>query len=104
MFALALLLATPADPQAIMDSLRAAREQYHECVVTQAVRLGEGNTETAETVLTAVASACRAHEGEVIAAYRRTPISQARVAALFARDEKAAQEDATAALLQARVK
>lgn len=102
---LALLLAQTAfyDPQAIMYDLKQAREAYIGCVIDQTVRVGEGNSETAETVLKAAASLCRSQEANLQTAYERTPVSRLRVTVLLDRDRRQAEEDATAALLTSRV-
>jgi hypothetical protein len=95
-------VAQAASPQAVMAEIRAAREAYRQCVIEQAVKLGKGNSENAETILVAVASVCRQAEDSARTAYARAPISDSRAGTLFARDRELAQQDATAALLAAR--
>lgn len=102
MIELAALLLAAATPQDVMADIRSTRETYRECVISETVRIGSANKETAETVLTAVASACREHEEAMRQAYARAPISELRVASLIQRDRQLAAQDATAALLAAR--
>lgn len=102
MIELAALLLSAANPQAVMADIRSTRETYRQCVISETVRLGSANSETAETVLTAVASACREQEEAMRRAYAQAPISDIRAASLIQRDRQLAAQDATAALLAAR--
>lgn len=100
-FALSLILAA-ASPQAVMSEIRSARDAYRQCMIDETVRLGAGNSESAETILIAVSSVCRDREDAARRAYSRAPISDLRAGNLFARDRELAAQDATAALLVAR--
>lgn len=100
-YALGLLLAS-ANPQAVMDEIKVAREAYRQCVIEETVKLGAGNAESAETILSAVASVCRDREDAARRAYARAPISDLRAGNLISRDRQLAAQDATAALLAAR--
>lgn len=102
MIELAALLLAAASPQDTMADIRSARETYRQCVISETVRLGSANNESAETILTAVGSACREHEEAMRQAYARAPISELRVASLVQRDRQLAAQDAAAALLAAR--
>jgi hypothetical protein len=86
----------------VIEDIKVAREAYRQCVIDEAVRLGGNNNESAETILSAVASVCRDREDAARTAYARAPISDLRADVLFSRDRQLAQQDATAALLSAR--
>ena len=100
MIILAAMLAASSD-------ILQVRDAYANCVKTQAVRLGAGNTESADTILRAVSSICQpqwialemAFPGETGVAIAE----EGRARAL--RNWRSQAEDAAiAALLEARVK
>lgn len=84
--------------------MRMAKDEFRRCVIEKTLDLGTASAEDAATIERAVASLCRDQEKTLLRSYARAPISDFRVAALVERDREEAREDATAALIQARLK
>lgn len=94
--------ASAQDASSLMAEVRRALGAFRACVIDETVRLGRGNTESAETVLRAVSARCLGAENDLYDAYGATPISETHRARLMRRDRVGAENDATLALLEAR--
>lgn len=99
-----IFLLAQTTPHADVAAMRAAKDDFRSCVIEKTLAIGKASTEDAATIERAVASMCRDEEKTLLRSYARAPISDFRVAALVERDREEAREDATAALIQARLK
>lgn len=100
--AMALAVAQNRDPQSIIRDTFRLRDAYISCLTEQTVRLGSGNSESADTILRAVAVSCQSSEDALRSVYSEAPLSRLDIERLMTRDRTQGEEAGVAALLEAR--
>jgi hypothetical protein len=87
----------------IADTMR-LQTTYKQCLADQTVKLGVGNSESADTILRAASATCFQVEQDLRSVYAESPLGQAYVDRLMARDRKLGEDAGVAALLAARAR
>lgn len=95
-------IAVDYNAQEYIDQVGPKRAAFRTCIEHEAVRLGESNSESADSILRAVTATCKHSEDELRALYARTPFSTAYVEDLIASLRKTGEDAGIAALLQRR--